>query len=133
LHKKHERDYYIAREASVLERLWVNELEIGEFLGYPDCCANAFYAGCEKAMTQGFEWGPAVQFLRKRKVNDNLLFDYNFHVPCSIECEPSLMMGKAIKEVLEKNDPGAAVALREWNQYEFYEFYYFYPPDGFHQ
>jgi len=34
---------------------------------------------------------------------------------------------------LEKNDPGAAVALREWNQYEFYEFYYFYPPDGFHQ
>jgi hypothetical protein len=73
------------------------------------------------------EWGPAVQFWRKAGECHNRLFDFLFHVPCGVQCEPSLKLTAGIEQVLEKHDIGAAIALMESNKNAFYEFRCRYP------
>lgn len=125
--KEHEGACYVSRKLSLLDRLWSGELKEGEFLGYPACCIDAFEVGCTKAMTEGMEWGPTVQFWRKMRQCENPLLAYVPHIPCSIECTATLAMTAIVKTVLEKYDIGAAVALMKSNKETFYEFQCRYP------
>lgn len=124
---EHEGVYYFSRDAAILRQFWCGELKEGEFLGYPACCVEAFEAGCEKAMAEGMEWGPAVQFWRKAGERHNRLFDFLLHVPCGIHCEPSLKLTAAVEQVLEKYDIGAAIALMKSNRQALYEFHRHHP------
>lgn len=126
--REHRGLYYTSHETVLLERLWSRELSEGEFLGYPACCIDAFEKGCEKATAEGLEWGPAVQFWRKMRQCDNHLLMFAPHVPCDPLCVPTLALASSVKDVLEKNDPGAAKAVIMSNERAFYEFGFLYPP-----
>ncbi|MDO8520933.1 MAG: hypothetical protein Q7S52_02360 [bacterium] len=126
--KEHDGAYYVSRDTATLNRLWSGEIKKeGEFLGYPSCCITAFEVGCKKSMTEGPEWGPAVQFWRKMEQCSNPLFGYVLHVPCDVLCAATLATAGVVKDVLEKHDIGAAVALAEFNKNSFYEFHCRYP------
>lgn len=105
-------NFYVSWDELVLEKLWSGQMRVGDFLGYPKCCQDAFFEGCE-AYLKGKQRGPAdIFFAELRKateagVHDGSLF-FAFHVPCGLDCKESLGMASSIRKVLEENDPEAA-------------------------
>ncbi len=123
---EHEGVFYVSSTRAHLDHFLHKECTEGEFLGYPACCITAFEEGCEKSLAK-LDVGPAVKFWRKTKQHHNLLFGCLLHIPCDACCEPSIAMAQAVKDVLEKYDVGALLALSELNQGAFYEFHFRYP------
>ncbi|HBM45564.1 MAG: hypothetical protein UT05_C0010G0006 [Parcubacteria group bacterium GW2011_GWF2_38_76] len=109
---------YVFWEQSNFDKLENGEIKIGEFLGYPNCCSEAFYKRCEKFLKNKSPIGPAQIFWIKQKMaakegkyNDDL--DFWLHIPCELNCKETLAMVSKIRKVLEENDPEAAVFFQE--------------------
>lgn len=125
--KQGESSYYICDNNATLEKLWHNQLCIGEFLGYPKCCVDAF----NKAV-QNINGMPAVVFCRKlskvykKRGFENPLF-FTLHVPCSINCKETLALGEKIQKALNDNDKEVAKYLVKDTLNCMYEFSFYYP------
>lgn len=131
-YKKHGVDYYISKSLTRLNRLWSREMKIGEFLGYPKCCIDAFEMGCQEHLKTGPEKGPAVQFYRKVKAaigegDFNEILFYSLHVPCVLDCKETAILAEKVESVLRSKDIEAAHHLRAINEKNLYEFHYRYP------
>lgn len=132
IHAGQRDDYYIAADATWLEKLCKGEIEIGEFLGYPKCCVDAFRRGCQRVRSRRLKTGPAVWHCRKmenahRKGELNQLLFWTRHVPCRLDCKETLSMASETKNFLEKHDSQAAYYLASFNQGRVYEFHYRHP------
>jgi len=117
-----ERKLYVTHDQSLLDKLLNQDIHMGQFLGYPECCIEPHYER-SKAHMKGQGFGGAIMFWAKArqailnetgKFNSDLL--YTLWVPCSLQCKPSLELGTKIKETLESCDQVAADNLRQFER-----------------
>jgi len=109
-YKKEDELYYVCDNRQMLKKLWNNQLCVGDFLGYPECCIKTFDKRIEKVTAKNSsQKGPAVLF--SRKLHQQLLEGfhvtqcecsicsllYTFHVPCRINCKKALYWEKKLK------------------------------------
>ena len=72
----------------------------GRLFGYPECCVNKFFEErVGRINTPKRYW---KQLAEKGNYIPNELIHLD-HIPCSPECEESILRGKAINEILESN------------------------------
>ncbi|MFC1690950.1 DUF483 domain-containing protein [Nanoarchaeota archaeon] len=110
---------------------WNHDL-FGKLLGYPECCRKEYsnptyeekfnggilkffeppYA--HKAFT--FEIEYVQKLLEEKKIPEEFLYLMPSQTPCSIDCKKSRKLLSKWKHILEKYDPRAAKALREFNE-----------------
>ncbi len=107
---------------------WDVAIENGKLLGYPECCVEEYFGSVSPS------WGnwlkeklgmPVFKFEAQanraaRPVGNTGRFDepdipelyYTQHIPCDIECAPTMELGRRNRDVLETYDPEAARAMR---------------------
>lgn len=129
-------DYYVYQDEQLFNKIQKKEIALGHFLGYPQCCVKKFHNKDSKKRYQYFddqielsEVPLSKGIISAREMADsiekgtfNSEFLYTIHVPCNVDCQDSIDMGKKNKDSLEKNDIEAAKWLRKWSEEVIQEF-----------
>jgi len=107
---------------------------VGEFLGFPECCRNFFNdawinqgktdpmyeTSCNTDSAEAIDEDNEDVILKEPSPFSNIMwryFGWSFvtHIPCSWDCEKTVEVGKARKEIMEENGyEEAANQLEEW-------------------
>jgi len=85
-----------------------DDITIGHMLDFPDCCVRAFQKHWKE---EGWRDYTALTFDSKDQKNavyNNVLLRHVvirvvFHLPCSVDCRPSVKRGQEILELMDKN------------------------------
>lgn len=88
--KKHGETLYHAKR----------DEELGKLFGYPDCCIKAYV---ERSNLKYSQFRKKVAQL---PAEQQFYFEFVSHVPCSIDCQKSLEMGRKRAGIIAKYAPG---------------------------
>ena len=86
-----------------------DDLSIGRMLGFPDCCIKSFILHWQKEGWRDLTIHSFGQPLQRNLMYNNVLLRHIgirgvFHLPCSVNCEPSVQIGAQIIGIMMHTD-----------------------------
>jgi hypothetical protein len=121
-----EAPVFVSRDPAVLDAAasceWqekgdVRPRAIGELLGYPRCCVDAFVSTPpprpNRELAARAVAAAAGRSLPRLNAIDQAVFHFISHNPCSLACEPSRRMADAVATIVHRDHPAFARAIDE--------------------
>ncbi|MDH5199822.1 MAG: DUF483 domain-containing protein [Candidatus Bathyarchaeota archaeon] len=82
---------------------WI--MEIGEILGYPACCVEAYASNREEEINVEFRASRQIEEAMKRGILNPLTYFVGYFFPCSPYCDEALARGSRYREHLSELHP----------------------------
>jgi SAM-dependent methyltransferase len=85
-----------------------DDITIGHMLDFPDCCVQAFQKHWKESGWRDYTVLTFDSMDQKNAVYNNVLLRHIgirgvFHLPCSVDCRPSIKRGQEILELMDNN------------------------------
>jgi hypothetical protein len=100
--------YPVVVNGRVMQKPFIDHLQFGRLLGYPQCCINHFERSNDWVRTNTY----AVSFLhsegrfdyRTNCFGKHRNFSLNFHMPCSFNCAETIQFSSRLERYLEDSE-----------------------------
>jgi hypothetical protein len=108
--------YPVVAQDRLFHKPFVDHLEFGRLLGYPDCCIAFFAASNDWNRTNSY----AEAYLATKGACDhrtncfgkNRGYSLNFHIPCRYDCRRTIEFSARLLRYLDETEPEYAAACR---------------------
>jgi len=105
--------YPVVVEDRMFPKPFIDHLEFGRRLGYPECCIS-FFADCNDWNRTNSYFEASRRTVRFRHLANcfgkNAGFSMNFHLPCRFDCRATIRQSGRLMEYLMREEPEYAAA-----------------------
>jgi hypothetical protein len=100
--------YPVAVNERIFHKPFVDHLEFGRLLGYPQCCIDFFEKSNNWTRTNSYAeacLNTTTFDYRTNCFGKNLGYSLSFHLPCRFDCEQTVRFSARVLQMLERTEP----------------------------
>lgn len=106
--------YPVVIDNRVFHKPFIDHLEFGKLLGYPDCCVRFFERSNDWNRTNSYAEAYANTLAkcdyRTNCFGKNRGYSFAFHMPCRFDCPETIRFSARLEDFLRRNEPEYASA-----------------------